>query len=306
MKDTSASPQVLPLPCRLGVIGVGRVGAPLAAALQRAGHQAAAASASSPASRLRAADLLPGVPLTDPAEVLRRASLILLTVPDDALPRLVSDLASSQAVRPGHLLVHTSGRYGTAVLGPALRAGAEPIALHPAMTFTGTDRDIPRLAACSFGVTATPGSRPAAEEIVRALGTGRIEWIDETVRPLYHAGMAIGANHLVTLVAQSMRLLAKAGISDPGRMLGPLLTAALDNVLLTGDSALTGPVARGDTGTVRAHIAQLHEHAPQILAPYVALARSTTQLAVSTGTLDPSGARRILAVLDEAPASVRQ
>ncbi|MDX2565438.1 DUF2520 domain-containing protein [Streptomyces sp. TX20-6-3] len=305
MKDTSRS-QVLPHAYPVGVIGVGRVGAPLAAALQRAGHPSVAVSANSPASRLRAADLLPGVPLTDPAEVLRHASLILLTVPDDALPRLVSDLVSSQVVRPGHHLVHTSGRHGTEVLGPALRVGALPIALHPAMTFTGTDRDLPRLAACSFGVTAAPGSRPVAEEIVCALGTGHIEWIDETVRPLYHAGMAIGANHLVTLVAQSMGLLAKAGINDPGRMLGPLLTAALDNVLLTGDSALTGPVARGDTGTVRAHIDQLHEHAPQLLAPYLALARSTTQVAVASGTLSPSRARRVLAVLDEASTSIRQ
>ena len=89
-----------------------------------------------------------------PAEVLARADLVLLTVPDDALPGLVEGLAETGAVRPGQLLVHTSGRYGTKVLDPALRAGALPLALHPAMTFTGTPVDVQRLAGCSFGVTA--------------------------------------------------------------------------------------------------------------------------------------------------------
>ena len=135
-----------------------------------------------------------------------RADLVLLTVPDDALPDLVSGLAETGAVRPGQLLVHTSGRYGTRVLDPALRAGALPLALHPAMTFTGTSVDVQRLAGCSFGVTAPEELRLAAEALVIEMG-GEPEWIAEESRPLYHAALALGANHLVTLVAQSMELL---------------------------------------------------------------------------------------------------
>nr|WP_261988244.1 DUF2520 domain-containing protein [Streptomyces sp. gb1(2016)] len=260
-------------PARLtvGVVGAGRVGPALAASLQLAGHRPVAVSGVSDASVRRAAALLPDVPLVTPAEVLARAELALLTVPDDALPGLVEGLAETGAVRPGQLLVHTSGRYGTKVLDPALRAGALPLALHPAMTFTGSSVDVQRLAGCSFGVTAPEELRLAAEALVIEMG-GEPEWIAEESRPLYHAALALGANHLVTLVAQSMDLLRTAGVGAPDRMLGPLLGAALDNALRSGDAALTGPVARGDAGTVSAHIRELRAHAPQTVAGYLAAA----------------------------------
>lgn len=250
----------------------------------------------SDASRRRAAALLPDVPLVEPAEVLARAELVLLTVPDDVLPTLVEGLVETGAVRPGQLLVHTSGRYGAKVLDPALRAGALPLALHPAMTFTGTAVDVQRLAGCSFGVTAPEELRLAAEALVIEMG-GEPEWIAEEARPLYHAALALGANHLVTLVAQSMELLTKAGVAAPDRMLGPLLGAALDNALRSGDAALTGPVARGDAGTVAAHIGELRAHAPQAVAGYVAMARATADRALAHGLLKAELAEDLLVVL---------
>ena len=288
-------------PARLtvGVVGAGRVGPALAAALQLAGHRPVAASGVSDASRRRAETLLPGVPLMEPAAVLQRADLVLLTVPDDALPDLVSGLAETGAVRPGQLLVHTSGRFGTSVLEPALRAGALPLALHPAMTFTGTRVDVQRLAGCCFGVTAPGALRTAAEALVIEMG-GEPEWVEEEARPLYHAALAIGANHLVTLVAQSMDLLRQAGVNEPGRMLGPLLGAALDNALISGDAALTGPVARGDAGTVAAHLAELRAHAPDTAASYVAMARATADRALANGMLKAEYAEALLdALADE-------
>lgn len=285
-------------PARLtvGVVGAGRVGPALAASLQLAGHRPVAVSGVSDASRRRAAELLPDVPLVEPAEVLARAELVLLTVPDDVLPTLVEGLAETGAVRPGQLLVHTSGRYGARVLDPALRAGALPLALHPAMTFTGTAVDVQRLAGCSFGVTAPQELRLAAEALVIEMG-GEPEWIAEESRPLYHAALALGANHLVTLVAQSMELLAKAGVAAPDRMLGPLLGAALDNALRSGDAALTGPVARGDAGTVAAHIGELREHAPQAVAGYIEMARATADRALAHGLLKAELAEDLLVVL---------
>ncbi|MET8830052.1 DUF2520 domain-containing protein [Streptomyces sp. NPDC004610] len=291
-------PRDRPARLAVGVVGAGRVGPALALSLQLAGHRPVAVSGVSDASRRRAAELLPDVPLVPPAEVLGRADLVLLTVPDDALPGLVSGLAETGAVRPGQLLVHTSGRYGARVLDPALRAGALPIALHPAMTFTGTPVDVQRLAGCSFGVTAPDELRMAAEALVIEMG-GEPEWITEESRPLYHAALALGANHLVTLVAQSMELLRAAGVGAPDRMLGPLLGAALDNALRSGDAALTGPVARGDAGTVAAHIGELRRHSPATVAGYLAMARATADRALAQGLLKPELAEDLLGVLAE-------
>ncbi|WOI63155.1 Rossmann-like and DUF2520 domain-containing protein [Streptomyces fradiae] len=296
------NPPAEPRPARLsvGVVGAGRVGPALAASLQLAGHRPVAVSGVSDASLRRAADLLPGVPVVPPAQVMERAELVLLTVPDDALPGLVQGLAETGAVRPGQLLVHTSGRYGVAVLDPARRAGALPLALHPAMTFTGTSVDVQRLAGCSFGVTAPEELRLAAEALVIEMG-GEPEWVAEEARPLYHAALALGANHLVTLVAQSMELLRGAGVGAPDRMLGPLLGAALDNALRSGDAALTGPVARGDAGTVAAHVAELRKHAPATVAGYLAMARSTADRALAHGLLKPELAEDLLGVLAAGP-----
>jgi predicted short-subunit dehydrogenase-like oxidoreductase (DUF2520 family) len=291
-------PKDRPARLAVGVVGAGRVGPALAASLQLAGHRPVAVSGVSDASRRRAAELLPGVPLVTPAEVLARSELVLLTVPDDVLPALVQGLAETGAIRPGQLLVHTSGRYGVGVLEPALRAGALPLALHPAMTFTGTAVDVQRLAGCSFGVTAPEQLRLAAEALVVEMG-GEPEWIAERDRPLYHAALALGSNHLITLVAQSMELLAAAGVSAPDRMLGPLLGAALDNALRSGDAALTGPVSRGDAGTVAAHIEQLRLHAPRTLPGYLAMARATADRALDRGLLKPDLAQELLGVLGE-------
>ncbi|MEW2493011.1 DUF2520 domain-containing protein [Streptomyces nodosus] len=296
--STFQQPEPKDRPARLtvGVVGAGRVGPALAASLQLAGHRPVAVSGVSDASRRRAAAMLPDVPLLPPAEVLRCAELVLLTVPDDTLPGLVEGLAETGSVRPGQLLVHTSGRYGVKVMEPALRAGALPLALHPAMTFTGTPVDVQRLAGCSFGVTAPEELRLAAEALVIEMG-GEPEWIAEDMRPLYHAALALGSNHLITLVAQSMELLRAAGVEAPDRMLGPLLGAALDNALRSGDAALTGPVARGDAGTVAAHIAELRGHAPGTVAGYLAMARATADRALSHGLLKPELAEDLLGVL---------
>ncbi len=290
-------------PARLtvGVVGAGRVGSVLGAALARAGHRVLAAAGVSDASRRRAALLLPGVPLRPADEVVRAVSLALLTVPDDALAGLVDGLAATGAFHSGQLVAHTSGRHGLAVLGPALRAGALPLALHPAMTFTGSEVDLQRLAGASFGVTAPDELVLVAQALVVEMG-GEPVVVSDADRGLYHAALAGGANHLVTLVAETSDLLRRAGVEDPDRMLGPLLGAALDNALRSGDAALTGPVARGDAATVAAHLRVLRERAPEAVPAYVALARLTAVRALAAGRLDPSAAEALLDVL-AAPAN---
>ncbi|MGI9093481.1 MAG: Rossmann-like and DUF2520 domain-containing protein [Mycobacteriales bacterium] len=280
----------------VGVIGTGRVGSVLGAALARAGHRVVAASGSSRGSILLAGRHLPGVPLLGEPEVVAAADLVLLAVPDDALPGLVAGLAETGAWRVGQLVAHVCGVYGVEVLEPVARAGGLPLAIHPVMSFIGRPEDLDRLAGVSFGVTSADALRPVAEALVLEMG-GEPVWVPEGARPLYHAALAIGSNHLVTVVAEAEDLLRLAGIAAPGRMLGPLLGAALDNVLRTGDGALTGPVARGDADTVRAHLQTLHEQAEHSVAAYIALARRTADRALAAGTLEPAAAEALLDVL---------
>jgi predicted short-subunit dehydrogenase-like oxidoreductase (DUF2520 family) len=286
---------------RVGVVGAGRVGAVLAAELGAAGHHVVAAAGESDASRLRIAELLPGARHEKPTAVARSCDLLLLTVPDDMLPNVVAMLSASGALHEGQHVVHTSGRHGLAVLEPAAAVGAHVVALHPAMTFTGTAVDLPRLSGCVFGLTAGPAERAFAEQLVADLG-GRSVWVPEEMRTLYHAALAHGANHLVTLVAEAMEMLAAAGVDDPAATLRPLLTAALDNALVSGDAALTGPIVRGDLGTVRAHLADLAANAPQTLPSYVAMAGATLDRAVTDGRLLPIRAAAIRRALDAAVA----
>jgi predicted short-subunit dehydrogenase-like oxidoreductase (DUF2520 family) len=275
----------------VGVIGAGRVGSVLGAALARAGHQVVATSAVSEASRARAAALLPGVPVLAPDEVAKDADLVVLAVPDDALPGLVQGLVDVGAFRTGQLIAHTSGRHGLAVLAPA--AGSLPLALHPVLPFTGTALDLDRLRGASFGVTSPEVLRPIAEALVVEMGAEPV-WVLDELRPLWHAALAHGANHLVTLVSSAADLLRQAGADDPAAVLGPLLTAALEGALRSGDAALTGPVSRGDAGTVAAHLAAL----PEELRPsYLALARLTADRALASGRLGAQQAEPLLGVL---------
>ncbi len=287
---------------RVGVVGAGRVGAVLAAALRDAGHDIVAVAGESDSSRRRAADLLPGVPIRKPTDVARACDVLLLTVPDDMLGNVVAMLSASGALRSGQYVVHTSGRHGLEILAPAVAVGARGIAMHPAMTFTGTEVDLPRLRGCIFGVTAAAEERTVAERLVSDLD-GTVMWIDESRRTLYHAGLAHGANHLVTLVAQAMELLGAAGADDPAATLRPLLNAALDNALAEGDSALTGPIVRGDINTVRAHLTEIAATAPDTLPSYVALGQATLDRVVTDGRVLPIRGTAIRRLLDEALAA---
>jgi predicted short-subunit dehydrogenase-like oxidoreductase (DUF2520 family) len=293
-------------PARLGVgvVSAGRVGAVISAALARAGHTVVAASGVSRDSVRRADELLPGVSLLPPDEVVSKADLVLLALPDDTLSGMVRGLAATGSLRPGQIVVHTSGAYGVEVLAPAAQHGALPLALHPVMTFTGRSEDLQRLVACSIGVTAADGDEAAwnvGEALVVEMGADPVR-VPSSSRPAYHTALAHGANHLMTLVADAADLLRVAGVATPERMLGPLLSAALDNALRHGDRALTGPVARGDAGTVRKHLEVLRDRAPEMLPTYRELARRTARRVTDSGLLRGDLAPDVFAAIDEEPA----
>ncbi len=296
-------------PARLavGVVSAGRVGSVLGAALARAGHTVVAASGLSASSLARAERLLPDVPMLPPDETARRADLVLLALPDDALAGMVRGLVATGSLRPGQIVVHTSGAHGIDVLAPAAEAGALPLALHPVMTFTGREEDLERLTACSIGVTAAEDDEAAwnvGEALTVEMGAEPVR-IPDSARALYHAALAHGANHLMTLVADCAELLREAGIQHAERLVAPLLSAALDNVLRHGDRALTGPVARGDLGTVRKHLSVLADRAPEVAPSYRVLARRTVARSESAGLLDAAVAAELTDLLDD-PAEGQQ
>jgi predicted short-subunit dehydrogenase-like oxidoreductase (DUF2520 family) len=233
--------------------------------------------------------------------VARRADLVLLAVPDDQLPDLVRGLATTGAFRSGQIVVHTSGTHGVEVLRPAERVGVLPLALHPVMTFTGRSEDLERMTTCSMGVTA-PENDQAAWNVGEALS---IEMSTEPVRilerdrGLYHAGLTHGANHLVTLVGDCLDLLRQAGVADAEKVIAPLLSAALDNSLRHADRGLTGPVARGDLSTIKAHLDVVSERMPELAEPYRVMAGRTAHRATAAGLLSEDTAHRIDVLLDE-------
>src|SRR3954470_2709235 len=155
---------------RVGVVGAGRVGAVLAAALRSAGHEISAVAGESAASRTRIETLLPGVHVDKPTAVARSCDLLLLTVPDDMLANVVTMLSASGAIRAGQYVVHTSGRHGLAVLEPAAAVGVREVVLPPPMPVPGPAVDLPRLPGCAFGLTAGPQERGVAEQLVADLG----------------------------------------------------------------------------------------------------------------------------------------
>ncbi len=302
----------------VGVVGAGRVGAVLASALRAAGHAVVGASGISQSSRERIDALLPGVPVLEVQEVVERSELVLLTVPDDALADLVAGLGRLGSWQAGQIVVHTAGAFGVEVLGAARAAGAIPLALHPAMTFTGTSLDLSRLVGCSFAVTGPAPVLPIGQALVVEIG-GEPVVVAEEARPLYHAALAHGANHLVVLVAQAAHALVAAGVKTPERVLEPLLGAALDGALRDASAAgsapgggagsLTGPVVRGDSGTVAAHLAELgalavaDPTAADVPEAYRVLARGATARALASGRIRTDDAERLLDVLNAAPGT---
>jgi predicted short-subunit dehydrogenase-like oxidoreductase (DUF2520 family) len=299
-------------PARLtvGLISAGRVGTALGVALERAEHVVVACSAISQASRRRAERRLPDTAVLPVQDVAARAELLLLAVPDAELRGLVAGLAATGAVRAGTIVAHTSGANGVAILSPLTEQGCIPLAIHPAMTFTGSDEDIARLSEACFGVTAADEVGYAiAQSLVLEIG-GEPFRVREDARTLYHAALAHGSNHLVTVLLDAVEALRSAlwgqellgqelvggapgGIAE--RVVGPLARAALENALQRGQSALTGPVARGDAAAVAGHLRALGEVDPALAAAYRADSLRTAQRAHAS--------EEVFAVLAEANRS---
>lgn len=231
----------------VGIIGAGRVGPVLGAALGGAGHAVVGISAVSDAARERADALLPGVPILGVPDVVERSELVLLAVPSHALPGLVAGLAATGAWHAGQLVAHTSPAYGIGVLAPATAVGVIPLALHPVMAFTGTSVDLHRLREAWVAVTAPTAVLPIGQALAVEVGAEPFV-VAETDRPAYADAIATATGFSAAIVAQAITGLTAVGVERPGRVLGPLVRSVVENALAAGAVAEVATIDREDSG----------------------------------------------------------
>ena len=214
----------------VGIVGAGRVGPVLGAALAGAGHAIVGISAVSEASRDRAEAMLPGVPVLEVPDLIERSELVILAVPESELQSLVAGLAATGAWQPGQLVLHTAPRVGTSVLAPAMAAGAIPLAINPAMVFTGTSIDLVRLRESFCAVTAPTPVQPIGQALVVEMGAEPI-LVAEADRPAWAEAVSTATSFSSAIVGQAVGLLGGIGIESPGSVLGPLVRSSVETAL---------------------------------------------------------------------------
>jgi predicted short-subunit dehydrogenase-like oxidoreductase (DUF2520 family) len=268
---------------RFSLIGPGRVGAALARRLVERGWTLEALAARSIDSARRAAEWIgAGRAAGEPADAARAAPLVLLTVPDRAIAPLCEALARAEAFSPASIVLHTSGALSSAALAPARDlCGAAVGSLHPLQSFASPEQALGLLRGVFFCAEGDPPALEAAARIAKAL-EARFVTIRPESKALYHAGACAASNFLVALEDLAVQLLAQAGIRAPDalQMLLPLVRGTIANLQHLGlPDALTGPVARGDSGTVERHRQAIRDNCPQLLEAYDVLTELTRRVA---------------------------
>ena len=215
----------------VGVVGAGRVGPVLARALAGAGHAITGISAISAESRERAEVMLPGVPILEVAEIVRRSELVLFAIPGDQLAELVGGLTALGAWQPGQIAVHTAPEHGYGVFAPALASGVIPLALHPAIVFTGTSLDLSRLSNATVAVTAPAPVLPIGQALAVEMGAEPVV-VREQDRAADAEAMAAATEVSRAVVRQAVDAMRAIGLERPDRAIEGVVRAAIEEELL--------------------------------------------------------------------------
>lgn len=275
-------------------MGAGRLGTVLGLALHRAGYPVVGCASRARESAERLAARIPDCVAATPAELASRAEVIFLTVPDDAITIVDAEVPWTGS----HLAVHCSGARPAAALQAAARAGARVAGFHPLQSFAGPEIGLRNLSGSTFGIEADDSTWPFLARIAVDLGAVPLR-ISQEQRARYHAASALVSNGTVGLVAVAAHLWEALGVERPEavRAFLPLLEGTLRNIRALGiPNALTGPIVRGDVGTVRSHVEALSE-VPEDLQVYRALAGRLIDLARERGTISVEQAADLRAIL---------
>jgi predicted short-subunit dehydrogenase-like oxidoreductase (DUF2520 family) len=270
----------------VSIVGCGRVGGAIGLALQRAGYTVAAAWSRSRVGRQRAHRILDVPVLADAAEVAAAGNIVVVAVPDDAIQEATEQMASG--VRPRDHVFHTSGGTSVVALAAARDAGARIASMHPLQSVPDAVRGADALHGAAVAVTCAPEDRLDFFRLSRAWG-GRPFLLPDEAKPRYHAAAVFASNFVVSCAWAATALLRDIGVRDATVILAPLLQATVENVVARGpDKAITGPIARGDTETIRRHVEALAAAEPEVLEAYRALARLTAHLVGMDDVIDES------------------
>jgi predicted short-subunit dehydrogenase-like oxidoreductase (DUF2520 family) len=286
----------------IGIVGAGAVGTALGLALTRGGWPVHAVASRDAGRRERFRSLVEVTRVfADPEPILDEVELIVLAVPDDA----VAALAGSLRMYSGQAMIHTSGALGAEVLAPAMAAGTQIGAFHPLVAFADTERAVAALHGATVAIEGDDQLAAMLADMAEAIGATAVRLAPGS-KAAYHAGAVLAAGGFVALLDAIAELGRVAGLDEAGSLsiYGPLIEGTLGNARALGiRAALTGPMTRGDVGTLRSHLDALRSHAPGVLELYVAAARREIALAEQRGALAPEVATSMRGVLATALAS---
>jgi predicted short-subunit dehydrogenase-like oxidoreductase (DUF2520 family) len=286
----------------VAIVGAGVLGTALGLLLKRAGYRIVAICSRTKRSAQVAADLIgEGRVVGDCGEAAKGADVVLLAVPDRQIPSVSIQVASGGTLQKGAVVAHLAGGLPSGVLAGVPAAGAHRGSMHPLQSFADVDTAVRTLPDSFFFLEGDPEAVAVLSTLVVAL-EGRPIHIPGEAKGLYHAGAAVASNFLVTLIDYAASLLIEAGVPPDAALpaLLPLVKGTLANLEAVGlPDALTGPIARGDVGTVRRHIECLEATRGDTLRLYRALGRKTVEIARRKGTIDPLQADALLSALAE-------
>ena len=268
---------------KVGIIGAGVVGTAVGVVLNNKGYEITSVYDIKFESTIELVERIGCTAFTSPQEVSRSADMLFITTSDTAIENVVDSLADYDAFHAGQIIVHMSGAQSSEILDRAKDFGALVLSVHPLQSFADVERAISNLPGSIFSIEGDREAYDTAVCIVETLG-GEYFFIDRKAKPLYHAGACVVSNYLVTLIDFGIKLLELTGIPRQmaTRALLPLINGTVNNVENIGiPNALTGPIARGDLGTILKHLNCLQEMAPELMRLYSWLGFYTAQIAVT-------------------------